>query len=382
MITLTGIGWDHERAMGPLLATAPIYEREFGVRVEWAARSLKDFGDAPIKDLARRYDLIILDHPHIGIAQTADNPLLPIDAHLDEHTLAVLARESVGPSHASYTLAQNQWALAIDGAMQAGVCRPDLFTGDMPRTWDDAMTLARDLAKRDAKLAIPLAACDAVCSFISIAAGLGGMNAPSERLVTREVGLRALDTLHRLAAAAHPRSFDWNPIQMLDHMSTHDDVALCPLTFCYTNYSRAGFREHRLAFGTIPQARGSILGGAGFAVSARCAHPREAAEYGAWLCSGEIQRTAYTEHGGQPGNRAAWTDPRADEMVGGFFSATLDVIEHAFIRPRHHGWPAFQEWAGNEIRRTLIEGADPGACLEALESRYAQSLELSAGASA
>ncbi|MCL4221691.1 MAG: hypothetical protein KJZ65_10035 [Phycisphaerales bacterium] len=375
MITLRGITWDHPRGRQPLESTADLYAQRFGVRVEWSARSLKDFGDAPIDALAERFDIIILDHPHVGIAVTARRPLLPLDAWIAPDDLKALAAQSAGPSHGSYTLAGHQWGLANDGAMQAGSRRPDLGAFDWPRDWDSAIALGKDLARTSAWLAIPLAPTDAVCSFISLCAGRDGMNEPAERFVTHDVGLWAFDVLQRLLAVAHPQSPHWNPIAMYDHMSTHDEVAFCPLAFCYTNYSRAGFRPHRLAFGPVPQQRGSILGGAGFGVSARCQHPQEACAYGRWLCSAEVQRGLYVRHGGQPGNIEAWRDVEADQLTGGFFSGTREVIETAFVRPRHIGWPAFQEWAGNVIRRTLLERTDHAACLRELEDRYQQSLE-------
>lgn len=375
MITLRGITWDHPRGREPLEATADLYARRFGVRVDWSARSLKDFGDAPIDVLAERFDIIILDHPHVGIALTARRPLLPLDAYLSPADLRALAAQSAGPSHESYTLAGHQWGLANDGAMQAGSRRPDLGAFDWPRDWDSAITLGSDLARGSARLAIPLAPTDAVCSFISLCAGRDGMNEPAHRLVRHDVGLWALDVLQRLLAVAHPESPQWNPIALYDHMSTHDDVAYCPLAFCYTNYARAGFRPRRLAFGLVPQQRGSILGGAGFGVSARCRHPREACAYGLWLCGAEVQRGLYVRHGGQPGNIEAWRDADADQLTGGFFSSTREVIERAFVRPRHIGWPAFQEWAGYAIRRTLLGPTDHAACLRELEARYQQSLE-------
>lgn len=375
MITLRGITWDHPRGRQPLEATADLYARQFGVRVEWSARSLKDFGDAPIDVLAERYDVIILDHPHVGIALTERRPLLPLDSFIAPDDLRTLAAQSAGPSHESYTLAGRQWGLANDGAMQAGSRRPDLGAFDWPGDWESAIDLGGDLARGTARLAIPLAPTDAVCSFISLCAGRGGMNEPAERFVRHEAGLWALDVLVRLLQVAHPLSPQWNPIAMYDHMSTHDDVAYCPMAFCYTNYSRAGFRPHHVTFGPIPQQRGSILGGAGFGVSARCKHPREACAYGLWLCGAAVQSGLYVAHGGQPGNIEAWHDEAADRITGGFFSGTRQVIESAFVRPRHIGWPAFQEWAGNTIRSTLLTRSDHAACLHALENRYQRSLE-------
>ncbi len=74
MIALRGITWDHPRGYQPLAASADPYAAEFGVRVTWDRRSLKDFGDAPIDLLAADYDLLIIDHPHMGLAAEAGMP--------------------------------------------------------------------------------------------------------------------------------------------------------------------------------------------------------------------------------------------------------------------------------------------------------------------
>lgn len=374
MIHLKGITWDHPRGREPLEATADLYADQFGVRVHWAARSLKDFGDARIAGLGDQYDIIILDHPHVGIALTESRPLLAMDEFVAPDVLDELSEQSAGPSHQSYELGGHQWALAIDGAMQAASMRRDLLNIDWPSDWDSVVALGRELSSGLSRLAIPLAPTDAVCSFISLCAGRDGMSDVDVRLVDREVGLWALEMLRRLLDVAHPQSVHWNPIGLYDHMSTHDDVAYCPLAFCYTNYSREAFRPKMIKFGSIPQNHGSILGGAGFGVSARCRHPREACAYGIWLCGAEIQRGLYVQHGGQPGNRKAWENPTADERTNGFFSGTIGVISRAFVRPRHLGWPAFQEEAGKIIRDMLLKQSDPGACLSQLETEYQRSL--------
>ncbi len=69
MVQLTGSSWHHERGHAPMVATAAEYERITGgaVRVRWEPRSLKEFGVSPVEDLARRYDLVVIDHPHIGL---------------------------------------------------------------------------------------------------------------------------------------------------------------------------------------------------------------------------------------------------------------------------------------------------------------------------
>ena len=66
-IHLTGIAWDHSRALPPLVATAQRYEETHrGVRIHWHKRTLDEFGHAPIDVLAQKFDLIVIDHPWAG----------------------------------------------------------------------------------------------------------------------------------------------------------------------------------------------------------------------------------------------------------------------------------------------------------------------------
>ena len=369
MITLRGITWDHPRGYAPLAASVAPYELVTGIHVEWEKRSLKDFGDAPLPELARDYDLLIIDHPHVGQA-AASGVLLPLDTCLDGATLDTLAAESAGPSHASYFYAGHQWGLAVDTAMQASVYRPDLLDGALPFTWDDVLGLAQAVRQQGRYVAMPLLPTDAICSFISLCANLGSPIGEGGELVDSAIGLEALEFLARMAELGHPSALAWNPIFMLDHMSAHDDVVYCPLTFCYTNYSRDGYAPKRLRFSTIPGVRGSILGGAGFAVSARCPHPAEACAYGVWLSGADIQRTLYVEHGGQPGNRAAWLDADANRLTHDFFFDTLDTLVTSFVRPRHDGFVDFQVEAGNIIHAMLRDRRPARACLKQLAALY------------
>ena len=64
-IQLTGIAWDHSRALPPLVATAQRYEETHrGVRIHWQKRTLDEFGHLSIDVLAQKYDLTkeTLDH--------------------------------------------------------------------------------------------------------------------------------------------------------------------------------------------------------------------------------------------------------------------------------------------------------------------------------
>jgi multiple sugar transport system substrate-binding protein len=202
-------------------------------------------------------------------------------------------------------------------------------------------------------MAIPLVPTDCICSFLTLCASLGDPPGRSGTLVGEETGRAALEWLVAGARLSHPDSLDWNPIRMLDHMSRAEDVAYCPLSFCYTNYARDGYAPHLVSFTNIPGGGGSLLGGAGFAVSAKCAHPQAACDYGAWLCSAAIQRTIYVENGGQPGNGAAWTDEDANQITNDFFRDTWETLQNAYVRPRHSGFVIFQTAAGHVIHALL-----------------------------
>src|SRR5262245_37138405 len=115
MITLKGITWDHPRGYAPLREVAELWKKlTYGngqlVSVEWTTRSLKDFGDYGLDDLAAQYDLLIIDHPHMGTV-TAGNCLLPLDEYLSKAFLDEQRRQSVGPSFDSYLFEGHRWAL-------------------------------------------------------------------------------------------------------------------------------------------------------------------------------------------------------------------------------------------------------------------------------
>jgi hypothetical protein len=69
MIELTGITWNHTRGYLPMVATAQRFsELHPDVSITWHKRSLQQFADAPLSDLATRFDLMVIDHPSIGEA--------------------------------------------------------------------------------------------------------------------------------------------------------------------------------------------------------------------------------------------------------------------------------------------------------------------------
>ncbi|RPJ45272.1 MAG: hypothetical protein EHM21_09510 [Chloroflexi bacterium] len=106
------------------------------------------------------------------------------------------------------------------------------------------------------------------------------------------------------------------------------------------------------------------------AVSAHCQHPIEACNYGAWICSAEIQRSLYLENGGQPGNVVAWESSDANRLTHDFFFNLRKTLDAARIRPRQRGFTTFQEQAGKVIHAFLKEQGNIEQCLITLSDLY------------
>lgn len=368
MTELRGITWEHSRGYDCLLATEKAWAaRNPAMSVEWTARSLQAFADAPLDALTAEYDLLVIDHPHVPEAHDL-GLLLPLEGPaLDE-----LRAQSVGLSHVSYEHGGHQYGLATDAAAQVAVFRPDLLS-EPPRTWPEVFELAAA-----GRVLWPAKPVDAISSLLTLA-GTYGVPLAGNVFVERDAGLSILADLHRLADAVPRECLHANPIEVAEMLATGDDFDYAPLVFGYTNYSRAGYRQCRLAYVDAPAGpdgvRGSCLGGAGIAVSARTAHPEEAAAYAFWLASAEVQRGPYFLGGGQPGNAVAWDDDATNAATWDFFRNTRSTLESARLRPRYARWLDVQDAAGTAISRALLREIDDDACLREIERSYAASRE-------
>jgi hypothetical protein len=144
-IQLTGITWDRTRGDLPTVATAQRFgESHPGVTIEWRNRSFNAFGDQPLAELAPHFDLLVIDHPFVGLAH-ARGLLLPLDERLPAAFLANQAANSVGASYPSYVYGGHLWVLPIDAATPVSAWRPDLLelAGQCPpETWDYLLALA------------------------------------------------------------------------------------------------------------------------------------------------------------------------------------------------------------------------------------------------
>lgn len=334
-----GLTWDHPRGYNALAAA--------GGPVDWAVQPLEGFESAPIADLCAKYDLVVLDHPHLGEALAADC-LTPLDSVLPAAALDQIAQGAIGPAHASYAMNGHQWALPLDAATQVMALRTDL-TEARPTTLAEVEVLSQR-----GHVALSLAGPHAALSFLSVCAALdpaldmrdGGWPADS-------TAVEAIEILTPLAARTPAHTRTLNPIGLLAHMSVADDIHLIPLIYGYVNYTRA---ERPVTFLDAPRSSGrpgSILGGTGIAISRRATVDQGLIEHLLWLMSEDVQRGFIPAHDGQPGLRAAWADAQVNAGWGNFYRNTAATLEAATVRPRHNGYIAFQAQASALLREAF-----------------------------
>lgn len=373
MIELRGMTWGHPRGYDPLVAASAEYQRNHPeITVTWEARSLQAFADQPLDSLVGDYDLVVIDHPHLGDAVTM-GVLAPLDGNGFDAELDDLAANSVGPSHRSYQFSGSQWALAIDAAAQVAARRPDLL--DTPvDAWSDVIHLAEA-----GNVVFPLKPVDAISTFFTLCANSGSPCAETmDNLIDPAIGAFVLDQLNAVARHIDRRCFAMDPINALDQMSRSDGPAYAPLLFGYVNYATPGFRPNLLTFENFPVLGqngpcGSLLGGAGIAVSAQCEHQEQAVAYAYWLAGRECQTTVYVNGGGQPGHAVAWDDEATNRRTNNFFRNTRKTLDLAWLRPRYPGFLSFAD-AGGDIVNAFVRGElSVPATLERLETAYRSS---------
>lgn len=328
MTVLKGMTWDHPRGYDCVVAAAQLYHQQTGVEVQWRKRSLQAFADAPILDLAQRYDFIVLDHPHVGqIAETGALLALPESAG---------DGSSLGGSEESYVWGGKRWAYALDAACQMAVHRPDLIQ-QLPQRWEQFLQPEAGAFRP----LTPLLPVDAFDMLMTIVAGRGEADLPRspDAFVSEANGLYALAVLRALYDLGPSEQAAMNPIAVLETLAGGDEFACAPCLFGYVNYAREGFRPHRLQYFDLPLCEGfaaskAILGGAGIGVSAQTADPEAAIAFAQWITSEPVQSGVYLDNNGQPANRHTWLAQRQNPALSPFFEGGFRTIDTAWTRPR------------------------------------------------
>ncbi|MCJ8208480.1 ABC transporter substrate-binding protein [Mucilaginibacter sp. RS28] len=371
---LKGITWNHSRGFVPMAATAQRFsELNPGVEIVWEKRSLQQFADMSIQQLAERYDLLVIDHPWAGFAAST-RTILPFDEYLSPGFLKDQEQNSVGQSYESYNFHGQQWALPIDAATPVASSRPDILGAhgiSLPSTFDEVI----DLAKRGL-VACPLIPIDSLMTFYTLCCSLGeDPFLTEEEVVSAEIGVQALQLYRELAQLVDPACFDYNPIKVYERMTKTDDIAYCPFAYGYSNYSRDGYARKVLYFHDMVTADGktnlrSTLGGTGLAVSSSSKYIDIAMQYAEYVASSQCQQGLYTDSGGQPGHLSAWKSEHTNRISHNYFSNTLPALQRAFLRPRYDGSMYFQDHGGDIVRNYLMNGGKETDVLDELNQLY------------
>ncbi|WP_029285808.1 ABC transporter substrate-binding protein [Pedobacter sp. R20-19] len=380
IINLRGITWNHSRGLLPMVATAQRFSELYpNVQITWEKRSLQQFADFSIQELAERFDLLVIDHPWAGFAAKT-NSIVPLDFYLSDDYLKDQERNSVGQSYESYFYDEHLWALPIDAATPVAASRPDLFTEkdlQLPQSFEELLVLAD--SGLVAFAGIPI---DVLMNFYTLCCSLGEDPCQNDHeVISTKTGVEALKMYRELASKIDPANFNRNPIQVYEAMTLTDEIAYCPFAYGYSNYSRTGYARKVLHFHDMISLDWqtnlrSTLGGTGLAISSKCEEIDIAAKYVEFVGSPVCQSTLFFESGGQPGHLAAWKNDEVNRQSKNYFLNTLPALQRAFLRPRYHGSMYFQDHAGDVVRNYLMNGGEEKQVLSDLNELYQKSKSL------
>lgn len=382
-VTLTGSTWGHERGYGPLKKLNAQHPDLFPADVNWDVRTLQEFADQPMSELSKKYDLIVFDHPWIGEI-AAKEYFYPLDDLLSKEYIDDQARNSVGPSHKSYIWGGKLYGIQIDAAGHVSAKRPDLLAKHgltIPETWRETLSLAEELqSKRLPLITLSLDPVNIWCLYMTLAANKKfDPYTNGQTVLDRKDSAEILEFIIALAKFGPSSAFDWNPINVLDEMSSTNNLLYCPSLFGYSNYSVAGFRDHLVEFGHIPSAGfghiGGIIGGAGIGITKSCKHPEVAAKVIEVLGSPTIQRTLYQTLGGQPGHRGAWVDKELNARTFNFFTNTLQNLDNGYLRPRFPGFIEIQTNCGDIMAEAVYGKTSVTKAVDGIDVMYRATLK-------
>ncbi len=382
-IKLTGSTWGHERGYASLKALSADHSNLFPADVNWDVRTLQQFADQSMSELSKKYDLIVFDHPWTGEIASKEY-FYPLDQFLSKEYLAEQQANSVGKSYESYIWKGHIYGLQIDTAGHVSSSRSDLLKKnniEKPKTWVDAFNLAKKLmSEKKPLLALPLDPVNIWCLFMTLAANQKlNPYENGKQVLSGEKSLELINFIIEISKYGPKEALDWNPIHLLDAMSSGDEVMYCPALFGYSNYSMSGFRKNLIEFGPIPSAGfgaiGGILGGAGIGITKSCENPEIAAKVIEVIGSPNIQRTLYATTGGQPGHRSAWLDPALNSFTNNFYANTLENLDNSYLRPRFPGFIEIQSGSGDILAEAVYGKTSPEKAVQGINKLYQDQLQ-------
>ena len=378
-IYLKGITWDNERGYNPMVVTSNLFCEEKLIKdsqniiITWKKRSLQAFADRPIEDMIEQYDLIVIDHPHVGKI-SSENLLINFDGKGYDEELKILEKQSVGISYKSYEFNNKQWGLPIDTASPISIYRPDLLK-TIPTKWDEVIKLAKK-----GKVIWPLIPINALMSYFNF---LGNIKEPfgQNKVGAKEqTSIKVLKMMKKVSKYIPKECFSMDPIDAYEWLSTRSSHSYIPFAYGYSNYSKDGFRPYLVKVTNIPTIAtndpiGSPIGGTGIAISKYCKNIDIALEYAFNIASAKTQKGVFYKACGQPANINAWKDKYCNKNSNNFFKDTLQTLELSYLRPKHKGYMGFQDIAGNIIFDCLIGKISEKIATKLINKEYERSLE-------
>lgn len=368
-VSLRVVAWDDPRCVEPLRCAAAVWKERTGGCIEISRRPLTAFNDQPLRELSPQCDVMIVDYPHMAQA-IEEEAVIPIGSLVETSVIQRAEERSVGAAQASFLVDGVVSGLASDAACHVSAHRPTWFEErriDPPETWEEALALQDAVP---GSVALALYHTDAISCLLSLLAA-SGTGPDGDRELFRDPA-RAVDAvalLGRLASDVEEYCWQCTPRDIFRETESRPEVAFIPLTFGYVG--RTAPQQGGWRFGPPPRNCGSLLGGAGMAVSSASTVVEEAAAFATWYCSDEGQRLA-ARNGGQPAGLGGWEDPEANASTDNFFRRTRATQESAWVRPLAIWWPQAQLELGTALVDLLRRRVAPEQAVGELESVYSR----------
>lgn len=385
-IEYKGLSWNHPRGYNALFSASELFNKQQAqpISLSWQVQSLKGFESAPIGQLAAAYDLLVLDHPHIGEAVKLEC-LHPLEDFFSNAQIAQWKAQSIGLAMESYFWEGRHWALPLDVASQVLAYRSDLLPDNetssnssnmyLPTKWQDVICLSEKVP-----VALSLGGPHAILNLYSICSAFGyDLNeSVTDDFFHGDEPTQALEIMHQIYQRIPSGSEKLNPIELLEAMASTNNISLIPLIFGYVNYTKAGSDRAQVLFHDAPTTGssgkpGSVLGGTGIAICKGCTPNQELLNHLIWLMDEQTQTEFITTHDGQPSARNAWKDTEVNNQWGNFYSKTLNTAENAIIRPRYNHYIRFQTRASNIVKVALGTVEKPERTIEKINTEWRSS---------
>ena len=163
MAQYLGLTWDHPRGFQALEAAAEDTQN----LIKWDRQPLSGFETASIDGLFARYDVVVIDHPHLGEA-LANKCIQPLDKLFDSNIVEKWKNRSIGNSFESYRMNGHLWALPLDAATQVMAYQSERVDSP-PSTWDEV----REVSRKTGRVSLSLQGPHAILTALSINSALG-----------------------------------------------------------------------------------------------------------------------------------------------------------------------------------------------------------------